>query len=313
MHIDAETRTIDTGFHRPAFDACYLLLDAGRAAFVDCGINDSQSHLLAALNASGLDVDAVDHVILSHVHLDHAGGAGSLMQLLPNATLHVHPRGVRHMIDPSALLAGASAVYGEDVVRETYGELLPVDPARVRAVEDGARIRVGRRELVFLDAPGHARHHIVLHDPERRLCFTGDAFGISYRELDSARGPFIFPTTTPIQFEPDAMRATVDRIARLGIERACLTHYGPVGPVPPLAETMRAWIDVFVRIAKASADSEDREAALVTALEASLIATAREHLGDALPESLLRQVLAMDIQLNAQGLCVWLDRGAPGA
>lgn len=312
MHVDPDTLTIDTGFHRSAFDACYLLIDGGRAAFFDCGINASQPYLLAALEAHGLDVDAVDHVILSHVHLDHAGGAGSLMQVLPNATLHVHPRGARHLIDPSVLYAGASAVYGEQAVRETYGELLPVDPGRVRTAEDGTRIRVGRRELVCLDAPGHARHHIVLHDPERRVCFTGDAFGISYRELDSARGHFIFPTTTPVQFEPEAMRATVDRIERLGVERACLTHYGPVGPLPALADALRAGIDVMVRIAKACVEAADREKALVAALDAALIAAARAHGGGVLPESALRAVLAMDIQLNAQGLAVWLDRGAPG-
>ncbi|MBW3551718.1 MAG: MBL fold metallo-hydrolase, partial [Proteobacteria bacterium] len=105
--------TIDTGFQRPRFDACYLIAEGGRAAFVDCGTNHSVPAMLAALADRDLPREAVDWLVLTHVHLDHAGGAGLLMQHLPNARLLVHPRGARHMIDPARLIAGATAVYGE--------------------------------------------------------------------------------------------------------------------------------------------------------------------------------------------------------
>ena len=165
--------TIDTGFHRPCFDAAYLVVENGRGAFIDCGLNASVPALLAALGEAGLDASCVDWLILTHVHLDHAGGAGQLMQALPNARLVVHPRGARHMIDPSQLIAGASAVYGEDEVVRTYGRLLPVDAGRVVEAADGHVVDLAGRALLCLDAPGHARHHIVIWDAASRSFFTG--------------------------------------------------------------------------------------------------------------------------------------------
>src|SRR6185312_12951417 len=123
--------TIDTGFVRPRFDAAYLIVERGRGAFVDCGTNHAVPRMLAALDDAGLAPAAVDWLILTHVHLDHAGGAGELIARLPNAKLVVHPRGARHMIDPAKLWAGASAVYGESVMESTYGHLRPVPAERV--------------------------------------------------------------------------------------------------------------------------------------------------------------------------------------
>ncbi|PKM11187.1 MAG: MBL fold metallo-hydrolase [Gammaproteobacteria bacterium HGW-Gammaproteobacteria-5] len=300
------TITIDTGFHRPRFDACYLLIDNGRAAFIDCGINASQPLLLAALAHAGLGPDAVDHLILSHIHLDHAGGAGSLLAQLPNARVHVHPRGVRHLIDPSALVAGASAVYGADEVLATYGELQPIASARIVEANEGHRIRVGQRELLCLDAPGHARHHIVVHEPDAAAFFTGDAFGISYRELDTAAGPFIFPTTTPVQFDPPAMQASIARMLAMRPRVMHLTHYGPVTGVEGLAADLQQRIEHMVALAESLADVPDRHAALCDALRESYIGAAQQH-GVTLSAELIGDVLQMDIELNAQGLGVWLD------
>lgn len=309
MARGTHTITIDTGFHRPRFDACYLLIDSGRAAFIDCGINASRPRLLAALAAAGLGVDAVDHLILSHIHLDHAGGAGALLVQLPHATVHVHPRGVRHLIDPGALLAGASAVYGADQVRATYGELQPIAGERIVEASDGHRIRVGQRELSCLDAPGHARHHIVVHEPDTASFFTGDAFGISYRELDTASGPFIFPATTPVQFDPPAMQATIQRMLATRPQVMYLTHYGPVTGVERLAEDLHRRVDQMVALAKSLADAADRHVALCTALRESYVSAAQQH-GVTLGAAAIAEVLQMDIELNAQGLGVWLDASA---
>ncbi|MEO7057147.1 MAG: MBL fold metallo-hydrolase, partial [Caldimonas sp.] len=128
---------VDTGFHRPLFDAAYLIVESGRAAFVDTGTNQSVPRLLAALAAEGIATDAVDYVIATHVHLDHAGGAGLLMQSLPNARLVVHPRGARHLVDPVHLMAGATAVYGAAEVERSYGSLQPVAAERVLQSHDG--------------------------------------------------------------------------------------------------------------------------------------------------------------------------------
>ena len=188
------------------------MVQDGRCAFVDTGTNDSVPLLLDALGQQGLDVGDVDYVFLTHIHLDHAGGAGELMRRLPNARCVIHPRGAPHMIDPERLIAGTVAVYGSARTREMYGDIVPIDEARVVVAEDEDSFDLNGRTLQTLHTEGHARHHYVLHDAQSRGVFTGDSFGISYRELDTVNGEFIFPTTTPASFDPDEAHKSVDRI-----------------------------------------------------------------------------------------------------
>ena len=241
--------TIDTGFVRPRFDAAYLLVERGHAAFIDCGTNHAVPRLLAALDEAELSPAAVDWLILTHVHLDHAGGAGELMARLPNARLLVHQRGARHMIDPAQLWAGASAVYGEAVMEQTYGQLRPIAAERVVEAVDGHVLELAGRPLRCLDTPGHARHHLCVFDARANVCFTGDTFGLSYREFDSARGPFILPTTSPVQFDPPALHASIDRLLALRPTAMYLTHYGRVEDVERLASDLHAQIDAMVALA----------------------------------------------------------------
>jgi glyoxylase-like metal-dependent hydrolase (beta-lactamase superfamily II) len=299
---------IDTGFQRPRFDAAYLLVNEGRAAFIDTGTNHAVPRLLAALEAVGLERDAVDHVIPTHVHLDHAGGAGALMRELPRATLVVHARGARHLIDPSALYQGALAVYGEEEMDRSYGTLVGIDAARVQATHDGMVLELGGRPLLFADTPGHARHHHCIWDAASRGWFTGDTFGLSYREFDNAQGQaYVMPTTTPVQFDPEALRSSVDRL--LAAEPACmyLTHYGRVADVPRLAAMLLEQLDAVVAIGERLRDAPDRHAALKQALGDLYVEHIRAH-GSPLPGQRVIELLAMDIELNAQGMAVWLDR-----
>lgn len=304
--------TIDTGFHRPAFDACYLIRHGDRGAFVDCGINSSLPRLLQAIDRAGLRPEAIDWLILTHVHLDHAGGAGQLMQHLPNARLVVHPRGAPHMVDPARLQAGAEAVYGVEEVARTYGRLVPVPAERVVEAGDGHTVDLAGRALVCLDAPGHARHHLVLWDAHSRSIFSGDTFGLSYRELDSAAGePFALPTTTPVQFEPEPLKASIRRMLALQPARILLTHYGEVQSVDRLGLQLLRQVDAMVALARGCADAEHRHAALCDGLRALYVREAQAA-GSALPAESIAALLAMDIELNAQGLAVWLDRDARG-
>src|SRR5262249_7769502 len=152
-------------------------------------------------------------VLLTHVHLDHAGGAGLLLQSLPNARAVIHPRGARHLIDPAKLIAGSIEVYGEQKFRELYGDIVPISQERVWIAEDGLRVTLGgSRELELIHTPGHALHHYCIVDRAAQAIFSGDTFGVSYREFDTARGEFIFPTTTPVHFDPVALHGSVDRL-----------------------------------------------------------------------------------------------------
>ena len=298
---------IDTGFMGPLFDASHLIVEGGRAAFVDVATSFSVPRLMAALEGRGLSPEDVDHVIVTHVHLDHAGGAGELLRHLPTAKLVVHPRGVRHMIDPSALVEGASAVFGEDVVRSTYGEVMPVDPARVLEAPDGLLLELNGRLLHFLDTPGHARHHVCIWDEASRSFFTGDTFGLAYPELAADRGPFIMPTTTPVQFDPEALKASIDRMLEKDPRAMLLTHYSRVTDVGRLAGELMEQVRVLVDLARAADGRSDRAIHLRTALGEYLLDRAVTH-GCAQPEEKLREFLAHDVELNAQGLEVWLDK-----
>ncbi|MGH8081219.1 MAG: MBL fold metallo-hydrolase [Lysobacter sp.] len=300
--------TVDTGFHRPVFDAAYLLIERGRAAFIDCGTQHSIPALLDALSANGLSPDDVDWLILTHVHLDHAGGAGALMQRLPNARLVVHPRGAPHMIDPSRLVAGATAVYGAEEMARSYGEIVPVPVQRVIVAEDGHVVDLAGRPLLCVDTPGHARHHLCVWDERSRAWFTGDTFGLSYREFDATRGPFILPTSSPVQFEPEPLKASIRTLLARDPASVYLTHYGRVGDVQRLGAELIEQIDAMVRIARESAAAgEGLHQRLAAALADYYFDRARTH-GSALSEAQVRAALAVDVELNAQGLEVWLAR-----
>ncbi|WP_413626624.1 MBL fold metallo-hydrolase [Luteibacter sp. Lutesp34] len=303
--------TIDTGFARPSFDAAYLVAERGRGAFIDSGTAHSLPRFLDAIAAAGLQPKDIDWVILTHVHLDHSAGAGQLMRHLPHAKLAVHPRGAPHMIDPSALIAGAAAVYGgEDIVRRDYGDIVPVPKERVVEADDGFVVDLAGRALLCLDTPGHARHHIAIHDERSNAFFTGDVFGLSYRELDSRGGPFIIPTTSPVQFDPDAAHASIERLMRYEPEAMYLTHYGRVTDVKRLANDLHELIDAMVAIAKRHAAAPDREQRIAFDF-IDLYAERAHRQGVTLTTAQIVKVLEVDIRLNAQGVIVWLDRGRP--
>ena len=305
--LDHGIQVIDTGFHRPNFDASYLIVEQGRAAFVDTGTNDSVPRLIGALQASGIALEAVDYVIATHVHLDHAGGVGQLMQQLPAAQLVVHPHGALHLIDPTRLMNGARAVYGDEEVRRSYGDVRGVPASRVLSTHDGMTLSLAGRELQFFDTPGHARHHHCIWDARSRGCFTGDTFGLSYREFDTARGPWLMPTTTPVQFEPEPLRASIQRLLALQPERMYLTHYGAVGDPARLAQMLLDQLDEMVTLACALPDDAHRTAALEAGFEAVAWRSLTAH-GCTLPRERVRDLLRLDNGLNAQGMTVWLNR-----
>ena len=300
----------DAGYVRPILAAIHLIVDNGRVALVDTGSNDSLPNVLAALDKLGLGRDAVDYIILSHIHLDHAGGAGTLMRELPNARLVVHPRGSRHMAEPSRLVAGVTAVYGQDYVDTVYGEILPIPAERIIDAHDGLVLPLGGRELLCIDTPGHAKHHICVVDRKSGAIFTGDMFGLSYREFDVDGRQFILPTTSPTQFDPAEMHASIDRLMSFAPTAMYLTHYAQVHDVPAQADALRRRLDRHVAIAEQhAAAGEGRHAAIKDGITAYLLSELRAH-GCTLPEAEIVEVLATDLELNAQGLAYWLDHRA---
>lgn len=301
------TVTIDADYVQPDTAGFHLMIENGRAAFFDTGTSLSLPNAIAALKERGLNGDDVQYVIPTHVHLDHAGGAGAMMRAFPNASMIVHPRGARHMIDPGKLWQGTVGVYGEERARHLYGEVVPVAEQRVLIAEDNTEIDFQGRQLLFIDTPGHARHHFCVIDRARSAIFAGDMLGISYRVFDSERGPFVFPTTTPVQFDPDAYHQSLERIAALQLRYAYLAHFGRIELGAEIFNALHERLDRFVDIALRVEHEPARESALIERLAKYLFSEVKAH-GSRIADDKIRMNLAMDVKLNAQGIDVWLER-----
>ena len=298
---------IDIDYIRPQLACSYVICHQGKAAYIDCGTTHSVPRLLSALKECNLEAADIDYVIPTHIHLDHAGGAGALMQCLPNATLVVHPRGAAHMIDPQRLIDSARDVYGAARFDELYGEIVPVQEQRVQSAHDGDIIDLNGRPLHVADTPGHARHHICLYDELSNAWFTGDTFGLSYPDIAIASGNYLLPTTTPVQFEPEPWLDSIDTLLSKQPERMFLTHYSVVENPQLLAQKLRRDIQHYKNIASSITHSADR----VNQIKQKLVEFTLNDLaklGCSQPREELIDLLDTDITLNAQGLDIWLMR-----
>jgi len=299
---------IDTGLYRPSMVACYLVEHEGAVAFVDTGTHYAVDVLLDALRERGYSAENVLYVIPTHAHLDHGGGAGELLQRCPNARLVAHPKAAIHFLDPSKIIAGATAVYGEEAFKRDFGTLIPADPERLIEATDELEVDLNGRRLTFLDTPGHANHHCCIFDHLSRGFFTGDTFGISYREFDGPKGPYLFAPSTPVAFDPEAWEASIDRLMRFDPRAAYLTHFGKIEDLEKRARELRESVRRLAEIAKQEAKPvEGREARIRAKVEELLVSGAMAT-GCGLSEERCRELLAVDTELNAQGLEVWLVR-----
>ncbi len=302
------SHTIDCDAALPGFTAAYLRVAGDECAFIETYTTHALPRLMAALKAHGKKPEDVRWVVVTHAHLDHAGGASAVLEACPRATLLAHPRAARHLVDPAKLIAGATAVYGESKFREMYGEIRPIPAGRVRALEDGETFALGDATLRVLHTAGHANHHFVVHDPALDTVFTGDTFGLVYPALQK-RGRFAFPSTSPSNFEPVEAKKSVDRVMGLGAKVACPTHFGEIRDLDEIATQLHAWLDRAEGWLDAAVKSTDSVAALTSSLAGAWrAAIAKESDARALAfDEAAFGFLELDIDLNAQGIAVVAD------
>lgn len=226
-------------------------IDAKQKTIVEMGASVSVPHVLNALKQLNIAPEEITYVIVTHIHLDHAGGAGLLLEKLPNAKLVVHPRGARHMIDPSKLIAGAKQVYGDEF-DQLFGPMVPVPQEKIIIANDEFKLSIGdNRTLYFYDSPGHAYHHFAVYDPASKGIFSGDSIGMSAPWLQEKFGfDFYAPTSSPVQFDPEAMIATLRRFMELDIEQVFMTHYGRHGDAKHVIAENIERAEAFTHIAE---------------------------------------------------------------
>lgn len=297
--------TIDCDDATPQFTAAYLRVADHECAFIETYTSHALPKLLGALASAGKTPNDVRYVVITHAHLDHAAGASALMRACPKATLLAHPRAARHMIDPAKLVASATGVYGAKRFVDLYGTIDPIPADRVRALEDGESFALGDATLSVFHTAGHANHHFVVHDPALETVYTGDTFGLVYPALQ-AKGRFAFPSTSPTNFDPAEARKSLDRVLALGATAACLTHFGEVRDLGEVASQMRVWIDRAERWLDEATLSDESFETITTRLMGAwrdAVTEAASIRGAAFVEAAHRH-LAMDIELNAQGIAV---------
>lgn len=286
------------------------LVPAARPALIECGPALTIDRTIAALRDLGLDPGDLAWLVVTHVHLDHAGGAGDLLAAFPNAQVVVSPRGARHLVDPSRLNDSAQRVYGE-LYDTVYGPCTPIAAERVLAAEDGHVLDLGSgRTLEILDTPGHAKHHIAVFDPDHGTVFSGDSVGVRLEGMRALR-----PATPPADFNLTTMLASLARYRERSPEHLLLAHYGEVGrPDEVLAEAedrVRAWVAAAER-ARLTAPPHEDEVDHVAAMLALRFADDLALEDDAAEGAEARIALLNDPRSNAAGILRYLRRRDDG-
>lgn len=286
------------------------LIPTARPVLIECGPALTIGRTIEALDRVGLDPDDLAWLVVTHVHLDHAGGAGDLLAAFPNATVVVSPRGARHLVDPARLNASARRVYGP-LFDTVYGPCTPIAADRVLAAEDGHVLDLGAgRSLEIIDTPGHAKHHIAAFDPDLGAVFTGDSVGV---RLDGMRA--LRPATPPADFNLTTMLSSLDRYRERAPRRLFLAHYGEVGaPEEVLAEAeerVRSWVAAVEEMRTSTLPHEDEIDHVATML-AHRFADDLALAPDAAEEAAQRIALLNDPRSNAAGILRYLARRDAG-
>ncbi len=302
MSNDTLPTVVDCAYFQPGVAAAFIRCQGDEVAIVETNTSLAVPLIFDALERLKKRPEDVRYVIVTHAHLDHAGGAGALLQQCVNATLLAHPKAARHLIDPSRLVASASAVYGAEAFKQLYGEILPIASDRVVAIEDSQRVSFGASQLNFFHTKGHATHHFVVQEADSGLIYTGDTFGIVYPALQG-KGTLALISSSPTDFDAEEARKSVRRIQGLKPPHVCLTHFGCHANVDDIAQQLLECIDFSDQLVGQVSDLIEAEALelyFTQKLDHDVRRRAQSLQLNLTPP--LNELLALDVKLNAQGL-----------
>ncbi|CCG43576.1 metallo-beta-lactamase family protein [Halobacillus halophilus DSM 2266] len=282
------------------------VLQGEKLTLVETGPSPSVPRILEGLKDLSLAAEQVEYIILTHIHLDHAGGAGLLLQECPNAKVIVHERGKRHLVDPSKLIAGARAVYG-DKFDQLFDPILPVPEEKILTKSDGETLDIDEnRRLTFYDTPGHAKHHLGIFDSASQGIFTGDTAGIRYHQTEHTGLTFFLPTTSPNQFDPEAMKQSIERFRAMNPKRLFFGHFGKTENPEEAFDEVIEWIPIFVEEARTAWIENEGIAGIEERLHRRIV----EYLNgkNITEDHPVFELLRLDFEVCAMGLADYLRK-----
>lgn len=299
---------IDAYYSAPGHSAVYLVGDGGEYALIDCGTAFAGIYIMGAIANLGIDPAAVKYILPTHVHLDHAGGAGVLCESLPEAQVYVHPRGHQHLIDPTRLIKGSVVIYGEDMMEYAVGPTKPVPAERCHELADGQEIKVGNLTIVTQFTPGHAKHHCGFYETTNGNYYGGDVLGNSYEMMDVAKEHLMFLCSAPVDYDGAVWHDSLNKISTLKPKRSCLCHYGVLDNPQQAIDDMHRLIDKNDEQAMkllSIKDDQERRAAVETMIwglfwdefDARKVPMRKEH---------ARDWMTKDVHISTEGIDNWL-------
>ncbi|WP_096200762.1 MBL fold metallo-hydrolase [Bacillus sp. FJAT-45350] len=283
---------------------CYVI-KAEKIAIVETGTSLSVPTILAGLEKLSINPNEVEYIIVTHIHLDHSGGVGTLLPSLPNAQVIVHQRGGKHLIDPSRLIAGARVVYGDEF-ESLFGEIIPVpeDKIMIKGEDDSIHLG-GNRTLTFYDTPGHARHHFSIYDSVSCGIFTGDTVGVRYvTQYTGVDHELILPIASPPEFDKQATLTSIAKLEKLQPKKIFHGHFGVTEPASTAFEKMKEGVEAFEKLVRELYSPE---------VEISVI---KDKLQEFIKQKYAKEgfkvddlsCFNLDLELNAQGLIYSINR-----
>jgi glyoxylase-like metal-dependent hydrolase (beta-lactamase superfamily II) len=279
------------------------VLKEGKKVLIDPSSSPSVQHVLSGLNKLNIKPEEIDYIIVTHIHLDHAGSVGLLLSHCSNAKVIVHNKGAKHLVNPVKLIAGAKAVYKEKFDK-LFNPIVPVPEEKIMIMNDHESLKLSEDcSLTFYNSPGHANHHLSIWDSRTKGIYCGDTLGVYYSTYHQTK--LLLPSTSPNQFNPEAMLASATFIESLNPLYIYFGHFGGTDEVSLVFEQLRSWLPIFLECAKSI--SSFKETSLENEVE-DLTILLFEKVSDYLQkinctiDDDFKELLLLDLNVCAMGL-----------
>lgn len=292
---------LDLGFqNRKQIVASYLLTGDDEVVLIESGPSSTLDRLEASVARAGFDLADVSKVLVTHIHLDHAGASGPLARANPDLRVYAHPFGLPHLVDPTKLVASASRIYG-DQMEPLWGDVVAIDEHQVIPFSDDEILRIAGRDLRVIFTPGHAWHHVAIHEADTGTVFTGDVGAVrmpGYR--------YVCPPAPPPDLSPDSWAESIERIAALNPTRLCLTHFGVVDDPARHLEQILPNLEAFMAIGEAAVNDDEPDGVMTRKLQDRV----RADLETDDPEVFINYEWAAPAYMAAMGIRRYLKKQA---